>query len=606
MKNLGIPFKLIGGFALVAVITLTVGLAGLYGVSSVTRRMEDIGSKALPGVQSLLTLYQAMTAIDGAENALLSVTAEQKDRDDQYTVFKEGGERAAEAMKTYGALNMSNEEAELWKQLVPAWKKWMNEHDHYVELSRKYEKEHSEDVYKEMSSFGIDTEGEAFDAAEGLMKKLIAVNAAKADHDLTASRASAGTITAIVWVGLVAGPLLALGLGLFLTRVITLPIRKSVDFATVVADGDLDKTLDIDQRDEIGVLAVALRKMVANLKNKIKEAEIKGSEAREESERARLAMTEAQQAQQAAEEGKNALMEASRRIEEVVDVATSASAELSAQITQSSRGADEQSNRISETATAMEEMTATVLEVAKNAAQAFQTSDDARLKAQEGEGVVGQVVKGIGEVQKQALALKEDMGTLGKQAQGIGQVLNVISDIADQTNLLALNAAIEAARAGDAGRGFAVVADEVRKLAEKTMTATTEVGDSIRGIQDGTRKNMDNVDRAARTIEEATSLANKSRDALDAIVKLVDQASDQVRSIATASEEQSSASEEINRAIEHMATISSETARSMAQAAQAVSELANQTNVLQNLVQDMGSGGDAALPPGRTAPKRLR
>ena len=65
-------------------------------------------------------------------------------------------------------------------------------------------------------------------------------------------------------------------------------------------------------------------------------------------------------------------------------------------------------------------------------------------------------------------------------AEGIGRIMNVISDIADQTNLLALNAAIEAARAGDAGRGFAVVADEVRKLAEKTMTATKEVGDAIR------------------------------------------------------------------------------------------------------------------------------
>jgi methyl-accepting chemotaxis protein len=263
----------------------------------------------------------------------------------------------------------------------------------------------------------------------------------------------------------------------------------------------------------------------------------------------------------------------------------------------SGRGVEEQSHRVSETATAMEEMNATVLEVAKNASQAAETSDNARKKAQEGAEIVGQVVKGIGEVERQARDLKQDMEVLGKQAEGIGQVMNVISDIADQTNLLALNAAIEAARAGEAGRGFAVVADEVRKLAEKTMTATKEVGDAIRGIQEGTRKNMNNVDQSGRTILEATTLANKSGETLDVIVNLVEQSSDQVRAIATASEQQSAASEEINRSIEQVATISGETAQAMGQASQAVSELAKQSQVLQTLITDMKSEGAESTGP---------
>jgi methyl-accepting chemotaxis protein len=169
--------------------------------------------------------------------------------------------------------------------------------------------------------------------------------------------------------------------------------------------------------------------------------------------------------------------------------------------------------------------------------------------------------------------------------------MNVISDIADQTNLLALNAAIEAARAGDAGRGFAVVADEVRKLAEKTMTATKEVGDAIRGIQEGARKNLGNVDRAVSTIEEATGLARQSGAALEEIVHLVEVATDQVRSIATASEEQSSASEEINRSVEEINRISSETASAMTQSAQAVGELATQAGQLRQLIETMKRGG---------------
>jgi methyl-accepting chemotaxis protein len=204
------------------------------------------------------------------------------------------------------------------------------------------------------------------------------------------------------------------------------------------------------------------------------------------------------------------------------------------------------------------------------------------------------VVRGIGEERDQSHALKADMAYLGKQAEAIGQIMNVINDIADQPNLLALNAAIEAARAGDAGRGFAVVADEVRKLAEKTMTATKEVGEAIRGIQDGTRKNMENVDRSAATIEQATELASSSGQSLKQIVALVDNSSDQVRSIATASEQQSAASEEINRSVEQVATISAETAQAMGQANQAVSELARQAQVLQTLINDMKAQGAAA------------
>ena len=244
----------------------------------------------------------------------------------------------------------------------------------------------------------------------------------------------------------------------------------------------------------------------------------------------------------------------------------------------------------------MEEMNATVFEVAKNASQAAQTADNAKHKAEEGAQVVTQVVVSIGQVQTTALELKTDMTTLGKQAEGIGQILNVISDIADQTNLLALNAAIEAARAGDAGRGFAVVADEVRKLAEKTMTATKEVGAAIRGIQEGARKNISNVENAVQKIDTATGLAGKSGEALNEIVSLVDLTTDQVRSIATASEQQSSASEEINRSIEDVSRISSETSDAMQQSALAVGELAHQAQVLKGLIDQMkDSGGPRAL-----------
>jgi len=186
--------------------------------------------------------------------------------------------------------------------------------------------------------------------------------------------------------------------------------------------------------------------------------------------------------------------------------------------------------------------------------------------------------------------LEQDMSTLGEQARSISGIMSVISDIADQTNLLALNAAIEAARAGDAGRGFAVVADEVRKLAEKTMTATKEVGDSIHAIQNGTTRNVDRVKSAAGAAKNASDLAEQSGHALEEIVSLVDETTAQVQSIAAASEEQSASSEEINRIVEEVSRITSSTANGMRGSSQGVAELADRSRQLESLINSFRNG----------------
>ncbi|HMM39690.1 MAG TPA: methyl-accepting chemotaxis protein [Desulfovibrio sp.] len=265
----------------------------------------------------------------------------------------------------------------------------------------------------------------------------------------------------------------------------------------------------------------------------------------------------------------------------------SASEELSAQIEQSSRGSEEQRNRTGEAATAMEEMNATVMEVAKSASSAAELADKTKAKAQEGERLVEDVVSTITRINEQSEVLKADMTELGKQAEGIGQIMNVIADIADQTNLLALNAAIEAARAGEAGRGFAVVADEVRKLAEKTMSATNEVGAYIQAVQESARKNIRNTESTAQAITASTQTAGKSGEALREIVDMVERTADQVRGIATASEEQSSASEEISRTTEDINRIAAETAEAMNQSAQAVSDLSRLAQDLKSIITDM-------------------
>jgi methyl-accepting chemotaxis protein len=295
-------------------------------------------------------------------------------------------------------------------------------------------------------------------------------------------------------------------------------------------------------------------------------------------------------------EAQNALIaDAAKKAAAVSDRMATASRELSARIDQGNQGAQEQNNRVQDTVTAVEEMNATILEVAKNAGNTARGAQEAGEKAREGAGLVSRVTEAVGGVREAANRLKGNMRDLGQQAQGIGAVLGVISDIADQTNLLALNAAIEAARAGDAGRGFAVVADEVRKLAEKTMHATKEVGEAITGIQHGTAATAQMMDGAAVAVDTATALAERSGAALSEIVTVVEAAGDQVSAIATAAEQQSATSEEINRSIEAISRIASETAGAMEESARAVTELADLARNLSALVADIQGGGQAAL-----------
>ncbi len=409
-------------------------------------------------------------------------------------------------------------------------------------------------------------------------------------------------------LGLSAGQavLILAGLWLILSFSVLKPLGTLVGAAGRIADGDLDTRLDADRTDEIGGLQRAMSRMVATLKTKIGEAEEQGRQALAASDKAREATAEADKARQAAEAAREeGMLQAAAQLEDIVAAITAAAEAVSGQIGQSSRGSQEQSARVGETATAMEEMNATVMEVARSAGQAATTADNARNKADEGSRVVERVIDAIKEVQAKAQELKEDMTRLGQQAQGIGQVLDVISDIADQTNLLALNAAIEAARAGEAGRGFAVVADEVRKLAEKTMHATKEVGEAIAGIQQGTRQNVDNVEQAGRRIDEATSLAGKSGEALAAIVTLVAETTDQVRSIATAAEQQSATTEEINRSVTDISRIAGETAMALERSDGELSGLADQTRMLRGLIDNMQGGTAKALPSGASGRKAL-
>jgi Methyl-accepting chemotaxis protein len=298
------------------------------------------------------------------------------------------------------------------------------------------------------------------------------------------------------------------------------------------------------------------------------------------------------------------LLTVANQVTEVSASLHKASLTLSTQMDGLARNVDTTAAQTGELATAMDEMNATVLEVAKNASDTADASGRSNKVARDGGAVVRQTVGEINEVAETTQSLAQSLGELSTRAENIGQVMGVINDIADQTNLLALNAAIEAARAGEHGRGFAVVADEVRKLAEKTMTATKEVEQAISSIQDGTRRNISEMDGAVAAVARCTTLSGEAGRALQEIVQVITSNAAQVGSMAAAAEQQSMSTKQISHTVGEINGIVSETAGGIRQTDQAVRDLSDLAQGLHGLIAEINkaaNGPTATEVSGETA-----
>ena len=357
--------------------------------------------------------------------------------------------------------------------------------------------------------------------------------------------------------------LLGAAITLIVTRNIALPLSNILKSVNELIEGKFPPLLAFARKDELGTLANSFDTMNQTLSNNLREIETKRNEAQRKSEEAESALTAIQESSESLSrllDSMNSMAKQATTVAGEIKTESSSLADLFKVVIQ---GAEDQQQRITITLEATNEMRSVVAEVAHNASNASESAESAKSKAQEGASIVGGVVESIRRVSEVTNTLRQSMNVLGSQAQAIGQVMNVINDIADQTNLLALNAAIEAARAGEAGRGFAVVADEVRKLAEKTMSATKEVGDNIKAIQNSAHDNINTVELASEAVDQATERATLSGETLNGIVELAAQNASQVGSIASASEEQSAATEEISSAIQSVHSIATQTVEDM-------------------------------------------
>ncbi|WP_428386981.1 methyl-accepting chemotaxis protein [Mucisphaera sp.] len=344
---------------------------------------------------------------------------------------------------------------------------------------------------------------------------------------------------AITWFAITAAAasVIVITLGFFTARSITSPIQKLVAEFRDIANGkgDLTRKIKDSRNDEIGQLSQAFNRFIETMRS--------------------------------------TLIDARACIEGFDQTAQ----EIESRSEQTTRDSRDQSTKAAQVAAAVEEFAASVSEVADKTGQAARASQSASSTASQGGEVVGQTITGMRAIASAVESAGTVIAKLGQRGQEIGELVEVINDIADQTNLLALNAAIEAARAGEHGRGFAVVADEVRKLADRTTKATEEIAKSIEGIQIETQQAVESMNEGTASVEAGVDQASEAGTSLQKIVAGTDDLSNMIQSISATIEQQAGVTETMAKDIAEIGQISEQTAGSFEAMAATVSGLTQQS-----------------------------
>ena len=600
ISDMKIGTRLGSGFGVLLLILIGIGIAGYWGMQSVSDRtvemlqtdavIADSSSRARANVIALRR-YEKDTFINIASAAKMEEYVKQWNEQRGHL------EGRIAAMEKVATLPEDRAVVKGLKDNLAIYVGGFNKVYRTIQAGKIRTTQEANGAIGEFKDDIHKMEAHAKDFAEEGIKRMNANEKVVRDYE----RRITITMALIVLLGIG----LVVVISLLLTRSINRPVRKLVDAADHLAVGDVAVTIDVDSKDEIGQLSQSFKNMIGNIRVSAENLEkiAAGDPAvkiRPHSDKDVLSLSMVNlndamgrittMAQEIA--GGNLRVEVRKRSEvdelmaalgrmvaklkEVVNEVkaaaenvSSGSEELSASAEQLSQGASEQAAAAEEASASMEEMAANIKQSADNAQQTEKIAIKSAEHAKEGGKAVGETVK----------AMKEIAGKI-----------SIIEEIARQTNLLALNAAIEAARAGEHGKGFAVVASEVRKLAERSQVAAGEIS------------NLSSS--SVRIAEEAGQM-------LDRMVPDIQKTADLVQEINSASNEQSTGAEQINRAVQQLDQVIQQNASAAEEMASTSEELSSQAEQLHETIaffkiDDGGDGPQKKAVSGEGARKRTQ
>lgn len=389
--------------------------------------------------------------------------------------------------------------------------------------------------------------------------------------------------------------LISLTLLAVITFVVGRPIRRIVEATQNLASGEADLTqrLAVNQNgDELCLLAQHFNEFIEKIHMTVKRVADSVDGVSVTSDQLSMNSEEVAKASQAVAVSIEDMVRGTVGKLDAVGETRGIMSQFTAAINQIAQGAQEQAEHVNQTSVTIGHMAGAIENVASNAQTVLDAATDAAKVARNGETAVESTISGMERIKttvyESAVRIKE----LGEQSQKIGEIIQVIDDIAEQTNLLALNAAIEAARAGEHGKGFAVVADEVRKLAERSGKATKEIAELITNIQKGTEKAVAAMGQGTQEVEEGVLLAHGAGAALEEIMNTVELTLKQIESISSVAQQMTHNSTSVVTAIDNVAAITEENSASTEEMAAGSDSAMSAMDMISKLTKDSAEQAD--------------
>lgn len=385
----------------------------------------------------------------------------------------------------------------------------------------------------------------------------------------------------------VAGIVIGLVLAWFITKLLVGPIRKCVESVIALSNQDFGKKCDVDSKDEVGQMAVAINQSIDATKKAFDDIEEANERDRRKAEADQqkaevlqkkvdylrdilTAVADGDLTCKVTVEGDEAVDELAGALGKTIDSLAGVVGQVTesaAQFNEGSRviaessqslanGAQTQSSSVEQMSASIEELARSVDSVKESAGEADTIGKNANDLAQQGGAAVNKSI--------------EAMELIRNSSQQIGEITDVLAEIASQTNLLALNAAIEAARAGEHGMGFAVVADEVRKLAQRANQAANDIAKLIK--------------ESDQQVNDGAQLSEQTGESLKEIIGGVEATVSKIAEIATATVQQAANAKEVSQAIQGIAEVTEQSAAGSEELASSSEELGAQATALRDLV----------------------
>jgi methyl-accepting chemotaxis protein len=417
------------------------------------------------------------------------------------------------------------------------------------------------------------------------------------------------TTTAVISILIAA--LAAILVSYLLSRTLTTQVRQIMDMFSEIGMGNFTARAKVTSGDELGSMATSLNAMLENTLTLI--------QTREQRDAIQTAIMKLLEEVSGVAEGDltreaevttevtgaiadsfNYMLVELRRIIQSVQATTqevsSSAAEIRTTTEHLSQGSESQAYQIVETSKAVKEMSESITQVSENAVQSAAVSQQALANAQRGAKAVQDTILGMNRIRDQVQETAKRIKRLGESSQEIGEIVQLIEDIADRTSILALNASIQAAMAGEAGRGFAVVAEEVERLAERSTDATKQIAMLIKTTQTETTEAVAAMEATTHDVVTGSQLADQAGQALGEIENVSNNLAELIQSISLASKQQARGSENLARSMTEISDVTQQTAAGTRQAAVAINELATLADQLRTSVSrfKLPSNGHAA------------